>query len=447
MNRFGGSIAYWGGKLLTDSLKDIKRYRDTSNYVERASDQIGYKPPQKSKKMPVKKRTSYGQKRKRDRAMMPRYTRRPAKKKKVYKRKTYKKRKPVTPSLSVKRVYDDASSLSRDDCAWLQFQHHGSRDRVLYIAAEAITRAILAELKVYPDSYDEPLAKHILYAAKWDVVFRAIKTDTGEYFDSTKSITTDIRAGTFTELSALLAQEMTSMMVGNVTNSTGYYPITSIIHPTGGYGHEHNTLNLDQAMVTINAFSKIRLQNMTRSANGLSGTDVVGSNPIQGKRYDFNSPSAIVHSALTPQVTDADAPNWRPFEDVVVTNGIQALPQLPDNHELSHPPMAKNTFQNCKTVKNCYIKYGGTVVEKHAFTKKVSVRQLINLLAPRRYDFWGAKNSFGVCSWYCLEKANRQSDAIPLSLHFNREMTITAFCHLKHKKSMMRKYFEPVITL
>ncbi|WP_445778963.1 hypothetical protein [Shewanella sp.] len=439
MNRFGGNIAYWGGKLLTDSLKDIKQSRNTSNYVERASDQIGYKLSQKSK-MP--RTTSYAKKRKRDRAMMPQSKRKSTKKRK----RTYsasnisrfkKSRKPRTPTMSVKQQFDDHGTVSRDHVLWLGVHHHGTRTRLYDIASEAILRAVLAKGKVYPQTYDQSLNDHIDGTANLYVTYRTHNIDTGGLYDDTQTAITDINNYTFHEATALLSTNMQKMSVGESGGvSSGYYPISIRVGFSGG-SYFSRIDNLDEAMLYINAFSTIKIQNLTQNGDGGNETDVVNTNPINGKRYDFKRPVASLRNELA-------ATKYNAFEDHTTTAGIVALDALTLDDPLAHPPMAKNTFQSCAGVANVYLKSGQFKSDSRKVTIKMSVRNFISKISPRINDYWGVIGGLGTVSWYCFERTNKQNgsgDSVDeVKIGFNRELTMTGLCRVKPAKTMLRHY-------
>ena len=167
MQRFAGNVAYWGGKLLTDSLRDIKSHRDTSRYVERDSDQIGYKPPQKMPTRrnfgPVKagKKRAYGSKprtsyKKRKRTMTRSYKPRKMVRKK-YKKTTAASyglmdvsKAATAPKTNVvidrRKTYGSVVNTTNSKMAWIGISDIGDQKTFLRSVARAVLQRYLVKL-------------------------------------------------------------------------------------------------------------------------------------------------------------------------------------------------------------------------------------------------------------------------------------------------------------
>lgn len=404
--------------------------------------------PQKSTSMPVKRSTSYGKKRSRDRAMMPRVSRKKKKRKYVQKTRTFKKgRKPKKPTMTVKKTYDQHGNVSRDRTLWFGLHHHGSREGLYDAAAESITRAILAKAKVYPTHYDQSMDGLLITGAKLSIIFRTHKEDTGEAYDTARIVaSSNLNTKSFHSIVGDVKNTIVDYADGNFTGATSnaYYPIyISLDYSSNEVFHRID--NLDEAMLYINCYSTCKIQNLCYNGDGTNDTDVNNTNPIQGKRYDFyRSRASLVNDLVVAGSAAGTAANYMPLEDTDVPDGITSLPQLPTGDPLDHPPQARTTFQRCKGVANVYVRPGGTKAEKTTYSIKMSVRRFIANIAPRNSSFWGITNGLGRVSWFCFERAMKQNGTgatvDTVKIGFNRELTVTSVCIPKSKRVMQRHY-------
>lgn len=115
-------------------------FRKYDKVIDRTLEQI----PQKSKSMP-RRTTSYGQKRRRDKAMKPKTRLRPAKKKKVYKRKRVYKKKvrsklvPLAPTTARERIVEHETKTingTDQECLYTAYSNVGRLDYMVRMVAQ-----------------------------------------------------------------------------------------------------------------------------------------------------------------------------------------------------------------------------------------------------------------------------------------------------------------------
>lgn len=415
-----GSIAgkaYWGKKKKkTDPFK-----------------QSGIVNEQKSKKMPT---TSYAKKRNRDFSRrIPASKRiRTSTKKKKYRRssKAYsKRRKPKTQSMSTKRHYDDSGNVSRNNVAWFGAQVHGSRDRIFDIVGEAVLRAMLARAKVYPRKYDEPLSNYLgsVTGVTLNLTFRSQSELDGTDTYVGEDIT-NIQFMTF----KTLANEVST----KIQTRTGTAVAPSFLT---GFKITSNSIQLcedsscEDMRLSIYCRQLMKLQNTTQTNDNTNDLDVIGVNPVVGKRYVFNDNKARVHTGIIA----SDLGSYHAFEQAIDSDGIIAMNQLASGDDpLAHPPAAKSVWSNCVSVQNCYMKAGGFATSTEDWKWTGSMRSFVEDLIYTGVS----RTKFGRVVWWCFERANRNggADTHNVSIGFNRELSMSAFAKLHKRPSMLKHY-------
>lgn len=444
MQRFVPNIGYWGGKLLTDSLKDIKRYRDTSKYVERASDQIGYKKPtQKSKKMPRK--TPYAKKRARDKAMMPRTSNKRKRKTSTKKQGKFKKAKRIrtTPSKFAKRHYDDYGEIDRDNCAYFGFQRHGSKSRMWTIIGEAMTKAMLAKIKIYPRAYDEPLTG-VTHFDRLQLLYKRVPVPGGNPVTPVSATLSFTAATTYEGLASLVTNSITSFAERTNEQDLVYawYPTQALWYKSNDPGSRLIIEDLGESVIELYATQNITIKNLTPNDAGTSELDVVGVNPIAGKKYEFDN--------FRPKIIDTletNNPALAAFQYVDDVSGVNATLTLPGaanaDSLIAHPPVPRQLFTNCKRSSIIYMKAGGIKKEVTKFKMKHKLSYFIERIYYNQYD----KGYFGGCTFFALERKTRSvTGNSRVKISFDRELHMSAYCQLKTQKTMLKHYQNTLLT-
>jgi len=435
MSRFLPSIGYWGGKLLTDSLKDIKKHRNTSKYVERKSDQI-MRLPSRTRKQYERfiKRRNFG-------PVVP--PRRSSKKRKgtpANKRQgSFKKAKKIrtAPSKFAKRHYDDYGSLERDHCAYIGFQRHGCKDRMWAIIGEAVTKALLAKAKVYPRAYDETISSTVSFADRLLLTYKRVSVPGGAEAEVEDTITFD-HTTSFETMSGYVADSIRDHAERSDDNDAlyAYYPIKALWYNNGSNDGRIYCLDLGESIIEMYATQVITVKNLTPNDGGTSDLDVVGVNPIHGKKYEFNN--------FRPKLIDTieeDNAFLGAFYEVDDTNGINtalAIPGVANKDNLiAHPPVPRQLFTNCSRATPVSMGAGGVKTERTTFKMKHKLSTLIERIYYNQYD----KGSFGGCTFFAFERKTRSvTGESRVKISFDRALHMSAHCKLAVKKTMLKHY-------
>lgn len=353
-------------------------------------------------------------------------------------RKQKRARKPVRPTMSTKRHYEDHGTVDRDHTLWLKFNTHGTIRRIYDIAGEALARAVLAKMGVKISHYDQQIFEGATEPLSLQITYRNINQNGA---DSELTHTVLIGSKTFKTFSTDVSdsvEDFADAVFG--TRGGGYYPaeFRVLSDNTAGagtlYGFQVQDKCLDQAILSINCRSAIKLQNITSNADGNSKLDVTGTNPIKGKRYHFNDGVA----KLVGQLHDQDA-EYHEFERQG-GNSVTSLGQLASEDLLAHPPTAKTVWTNCRGVAPVYMAAGAGSAFAESFQFKGTFRRFVETV----YLSGTIKRPFGKCVWYCFERAYKQNgttaDADHIAVGFNRGLTMYAHCKLKRVVPMLKHY-------
>lgn len=352
---------------------------------------------------------------------------------------SFKKAKKIrkTPSKFAKRHYDDYGSLERDHCAYIGFQRHGCKSRMWSIIGEALTKALLAKIKVYPRSYDEVFTS-ITSFDRLELMYKRVAVPGGaeeERFDFI-SFTS---ATTFEQLSAHVATSLrdNAERTNDADANYAYYPIQALFFNTSGNDDSRVIVkDVGESMVELYATQVITVKNLTPNDGGTSELDVVGVNPIHGKKYEFNN--------FRPKLIDS-IEEQHPFlggfytvDDSTGVNTALALPgPLNADNIIAHPPVPRQLFTNCARSTPVFMGAGGTKTERTTFKMKHKLSTLIERIYYNQYD----KGSFGGCTFFAFERKTRSvTGESRVKISFDRALHMSAYCKLAVKKTMLKHY-------
>lgn len=366
-----------------------------------------------------------------------------------------KSRKPLNDKGKyVSRNYDDYGTMERDHSWWMGFQTHGSRGRLFDILAEALTKAVLAKLRIYPRSYNEDISTHD-YVQAVPFFTRVLNNGVDEPVGGS-AIT--LHGRTFEQVCADFRTEIANQANGDP--STG--PSTDTV---ARYCYKIQLLNADpskafmeirdvgDSIVDIKVTQKIRFQNVTKNIDGTNDIDQAGLNPLRGRKYEFANfrPRLIDSIQQLPDRTNEAgvAYNYDSFmiTDAVLAGaeGITPMPatgSMAKDDPISHPPIAKQLFSNCKASSPVSLGAGAMKVEYTTFRMVHKMKTLIERIYWSSFD----KGAFGGSVWYGFEKAFRQAKPSGvtnddrIALGFNREVHMYAKVKLVAQKSMLKHY-------
>ena len=349
----------------------------------------------------------------------------------------------TAPSKYAKRHYDDYGSLERDHCAYIGFQRHGCKDRMWSIVGEALTKALLAKVKVYPRSYDEKLMENSLglHYDKLEITYKRVSVPGG--VDDTQTDTLTVSSTmTFEELAAAVADSVESHAEHTFATDTefAYYPTAALWYNSAGapnrWFHRVQVSDIGDSIIELYATQVITIKNLTPNDSGTSDLDVVGVNPIHGKKYEFNNFRPKLIDMVRETHNDLDA-----FHQVDDTNGINTSMTIAgaanSDHVIAHPPAARQLFTNCVRATPVSMGAGGVKVERTTFKMKHKLSTLIERIYYNQYD----KGSFGGCTFFAFERKTRSvTGESRVKISFDRALHMSAHCKLAVKKTMLKHY-------
>ncbi len=343
----------------------------------------------------------------------------------------------TAPSKFAKRHYDDYGSLERDHCAYIGFQRHGCKDRMWSIIGEALTKALLAKIKIYPRSYDE-VQEHLTAYDRLLLTYKRVS----------------VPGGTENEINDVISFDTTTkfeVLASNVSNSVkaraertsdsdaeyAYYPEQALWYNSASDDHPRVYIkDLGESVVEFYATQGITIKNLTPNDSGTTDLDVVGVNPIHGKKYEFNNFRPKLIDMVEQTHSDLGA-----FYEVNDTTGINtemAMPGLNNaDHVIAHPPAPRQLFTNCARSTPISMGAGGVKVERTTFKIKHKLSTLIERIYYNQFD----KGSFGGCTFFAFERKTRSvTGESRVKISFDRALHMSAHCKLAVKKTMLKHY-------
>jgi len=352
---------------------------------------------------------------------------------------SFKKAKKIRtkPSKFAKRHYDDYGSLERDHCAYIGFQRHGCKDRMWSILGEALTKALMAKLKMYPRSYDEEFG-NITNVDRLTIEYKRVTVPGGVDEPAADVLSFD-NTTSFEELSALVASSLKSKAerVSDLDTFYAYYPVKATWYNSADADYtRYVILDLGESMVEMYATQVITVKNLTPNDGGTSDLDVVGVNPIHGKKYEFNNFRPKLIDSIHQQNAFLDA--FYEVDDVTGINTALAIPGAANaDNIIAHPPVPRQLFTNCARSTPISMGAGGVKIERTTFKMKHKLSTLIERIYYNQYD----KGSFGGCTFFAFERKTRSvTGESRVKISFDRALHMSAFCKLAVKKTMLKHY-------
>ena len=344
-----------------------------------------------------------------------------------------KGKRPKVNTKMTKRHYDDYGIFTRDHALYFGMQTHGSQQRLCRIYGEALTRFLLSKVGIRPTSYDEICVADAAGTANDLIKTMALHMKS---IDDTNGGDTLV-FNSFNLVGQTFQQVAEG--VGDFINSQldlGQFPNKAYFYKT--YGAEGDILHtivedLEYGKVTVTAKQVIRIQNLTPNDAGTTATDVTGTNPIQGKIYDFTT-QPLLRSGL--QETHSDLDTFQSHGDS--TTGYYALPNSGSTASggiLGHPPNAGELFKNCAKVANVRIDAGHNKFKTTTFKFTGNLVDFVKRFNHNHNE----RNLGGGITWFGFEQAFR-SGADQIKIAFNRELSMSAYYATPKKVPMLRHY-------
>jgi len=359
-------------------------------------------------------------------------------------------RKPVkTKGKFVARNYDDYGTMEKDHAWYMGFQHHGSRERLYDIIGEAVTKAMLAKIKVYPRSYDE-----VVTSPDYNNALLYFTRVTAAGVDEDVYSSVDLNGNTFKAIADNVAGKIHLHAHGSVTTAPTTDTVARYLHKIKLRNSTDETKasmeikDIGESLVIVKVKQRIRFQNITKNIDGTQALDQAGLNPLRGRKYVFANyrPNLIKEV----QAVDTSIDGFMASDPAITggdgCTGIAVVPAVgtsfPKDHRLNHPPIAKQLFTNCKASAAITMPAGCAKVESTSFSITHKMKTLIERIYYAGFD----KGAFGGCTWFGLEKAHRQAQPSGaanddrIAIGFNREVHMYAQCRFKTQKSMLKHY-------
>jgi len=335
-----------------------------------------------------------------------------------------------------KRHFDDYGSLERDHCAYIGFQRHGCKDRMWSIIGEAVTKAVLAKMKVYPRAYDEQVG--LTNFDKLQFMYKRVSVPGGAEHELFEEISFSSTT-TFEELSALIAVSLESKAerTADADSEYAYYLAQVVAFNSGGSDYNRIMIkDVGESVIELYATQVITIKNLTPNDGGTSDLDVVGVNPISGKKYEFNNFRPKLIDEIERNNSDLGA-----FYAVDDTNGINTAVALPGvanaDHIVAHPPVPRQLFTNCARATPVFMGAGGVKTERTTFKIKHKLSTLTERIYYNQFD----KGSFGGCTFFAFERKTRSvTGESRVKISFDRALHMSAHCKLAVKKTMLKHY-------
>lgn len=362
-----------------------------------------------------------------------------------------KARKPIKDrGRYVARNYDDYGTMERDHSLWLGFQHHGSRDRLYDIIGEAVTKAALAKLRIYPRSYDEVISSSEyntmrLYFTRVtnagvdeEVVVSGVTVDGRSFKDLCDDVGNNIQS-----------QANANTSVAPATDTVARYLSKIRFYSSAGVSTALMEIkDVGESIISVKVKQKIRFQNITKNVDGNLDLDQAGLNPLRGRKYVFAN--------YRPKLIDSIQQTHPQYDDFMLGDpvlvgpvdsapGICPVPNtgsFAKDDPIGHPPAARQLFTNCKASAPIVMGAGAMKHEVTSFTMTHKLKTLIERIYYAGFE----KGAFGGCTFIGLEKAYRQAQPSGvtnddrISIGFNREVHMYAKCKFVTQKSMLKHY-------
>jgi len=178
--------------------------------------------------------------------------------------------------------------------------------------------------------------------------------------------------------------------------------------------------------------SVMKIQNQTSSDENDAGertknTDVVDSNPLEGKQYTFKSGAPKLRTQFRVPGNELEQ-----FQNDLEVNGLILAPNdqgliYDTGNSLFSPPMGKTLFDNCIASAPIRLQPGSFKSSSSTFKYSGTVRNFFKQLAAGT----GTRFTMGQTTLFGLEPAMRTSDQEIVKIAYNLEFD--SYSHLKPK--------------
>jgi hypothetical protein len=305
------------------------------------------------------------------------------------------------------------------------------------IIGESLTKALLAKIKIYPRSYDEELF-NVTHFDQIEIKFKRVAVPGGAE-DETLAYIPFTQATTFEDLAALVTTSIKDRAerTDDSDSSYAYYPIQVTWRNNASPDNNRVVVaDVGESIVELYATQVITVKNLTPNDGGTSDLDVVGVNPIHGKKYEFNNFRPKLIDTIEQQNAFLGA--FYAVDDTTGINTALAIPGVANADNLvAHPPVPRQLFTNCARATPISMGAGGMKTERTTFKMKHKLSTLIERIYYNQFD----KGSFGGCTFFAFERKTRSvTGESRVKISFDRALRMSAHCKLAVKKTMLKHY-------
>lgn len=338
----------------------------------------------------------------------------------------------------VQKHFDDYGTIERNHSMWLCNQTHGSRERIIQLAAEALLRALLSRIDVYPNVHDQTMSEHFVSV---EIRWRRISIN-GSPIDTDKEYNVGGN-DSFYGIAKLIGDDWASTSTSTTELGTPVRAIFRRLENIGGGATSRQAFrtveDLERMKLNLFVTTKLKLQNITPADDGSVNLDRVSTNPLSGKIYEFTTQPRVPERVL---LTHSGTSGLQDFLD---PTGIFALTDRAETGTdgiMGHPPPAAGLFNNCRKVASVSMAAGGMKHKNASFTFSGTVfrfTQLFVLGLDTGSNSGQARRFGGGTYWVALEQAFRQGPDI-IKIGFNREVVMHGRAEFAKRRSMLRHY-------
>lgn len=350
-------------------------------------------------------------------------------------RKATKARKKASPY--VKRHYDDYGKNVRSSANYVGFQTHGSHGRLYDIIAEAITKAMLARIKVYPRCYDEELFNLNPGFDRLRLTFKRVSVPQGANEEVGNPDIVISSGTTFLSLSSAVKAQIQAYADFPVFGDFAAYLESAYFYRNNDSGVPRIEMkDIGDSLIEVIVNQTITLRNITPNANGDMFTDLSNVEPIHGKKYVFyDQKPHVIDSISEKHTTEAEAIQRINAHGVTSTDIVG----MDEDSPFAHPPVSRQLFSNCSKDAYVSLKAGQHKVEKTTWSTKCKLRDLIEKIYYNSFD----KGKFGGYVLFGFERQIRGLSSDPdkkIHLAFDRAVHMAAHCQFVKQKTLLKHY-------
>jgi hypothetical protein len=332
-----------------------------------------------------------------------------------------KMRKRYQDPRGVVNVYDDHDDIASDNALYLYAQDFGSSDRAMKIGTQAIVKAALATIFVYPTN---PYYLCTTASPENDLQIRFRRTYGVDpsYEDQDAQVT--VNGQTFEAVCDSLGT------IVKTKAADGYYPY-AFRFEGGDRGNEYRSLG--DSIITMTVSTTMQIQNTTLADSGQFQThgQSITANPLKGKIYKTRGFVPYVRPGVVHNNSSLAGFHESPG------SGVNQAVFVSDTSMMNHPPVGTSLFRHCTGSRNVKMQAGSIMPVRSYFKTRMTI---LNFFKKVGFLNWSHPNMFGTCTVLGLEQSMRSVADESVKIGFNREVTMKAHVRLKRRVTTIHSY-------